>query len=91
MTTQSPCYKYARNVNCPVTIIDIYSEPIIKIHDDIMGKPVKNKHSKFVIHILSIIKISTVMYYDHKMSLGFDVPTSCICTDIRQDITEKKL
>ena len=26
--TQSPSYKYAQNINCPVTVVDIYSDPV---------------------------------------------------------------
>ena len=30
---QSPCYKHVRKIDCPVTVIDLYSDPIDDEHD----------------------------------------------------------
>ena len=30
---QSPCYKHVKKIDCPVTIIDLYSDPTDDEHD----------------------------------------------------------
>ena len=77
---QSPCYKYAKNINCPVTIVDFYSEPIVDLDDASLTRRCNENSTYIMVKWAHVIHQSlspiVVKYYEHEISFGYDVPTS---------------